>query len=474
MTVTEKSPVAAHPKPSNDSAVATPSWHRRFGGADAWVAVLTFSALCVAVLTKSVSLLEPDDYAYRASIIALTQGHLLLTDGQYQSLSQLLSSDGGPGIMQWVQTASGMWVSEKNPGYPFLAAPFQLLGLLKLVPLFYGALGCLGVYFGGRRWLGRWGGTWSVALFCSSGAAVVFAWRATMPTFTDASLVAAGAGTLLWTMLATERTARRRTMVGVLAFIALEAAVLVRYTNVVVLAVAGLAVLLTFRRARIPGRALVWWAASVGVLAGVILAFNQVVYGSATSTGYSAGLITFSLAAVSPNVMTMPAHLLKAMPMVVLGVGALGWMVVRVVRQAAGAVDPERGAIVRRDAVVGAALGAGWLGVWGLYAAYDWTVNIASGADATVQVVRFYVPAIGLIALLGAWLLAQLPRWLPAIALVIIVGLAAWSLASLSTGAVSGGGPGGMPVGGPARGLNGVGLSSPPGDTPGMPPSFGG
>ncbi|HZX97922.1 MAG TPA: hypothetical protein VFE92_00265 [Dermatophilaceae bacterium] len=50
-----------------------------------------------------------------------------------------------------------------------------------------------------------------VILFCSSGAALVFAWRATMPTFTDASLIAAGAGALLWTMLATERTVRLRT-----------------------------------------------------------------------------------------------------------------------------------------------------------------------------------------------------------------------------------------------------------------------
>jgi len=32
-----------------------------------------------------------------------------------------------------------------------------------------------------------------------------------MPTFTDASLIAAGAGALLWTMLATERTVRLRT-----------------------------------------------------------------------------------------------------------------------------------------------------------------------------------------------------------------------------------------------------------------------
>ena len=65
---------------------------------------------------------SPDDYAYRASIIALTQGHLVLGNADYQALLQQLSSRGSPGIVQWVQLPSGGWISEKNPGYPFLAA----------------------------------------------------------------------------------------------------------------------------------------------------------------------------------------------------------------------------------------------------------------------------------------------------------------------------------------------------------------
>jgi hypothetical protein len=171
----------------------------RFGRGEVLVAAAAFAALCVAVTARSTQLLEPDDYAYRASIIAMTQGHLLsLTNGQYQALLKQLSSGGGMGISQWVHMANGTWISEKNPGYPFLAAPFQALGMLRATPLFYGALGCLGLFFGARRWLGRWGGTWAVVLFCSSGAALAFAWRATMPTFTDAALIAAGSGALLW------------------------------------------------------------------------------------------------------------------------------------------------------------------------------------------------------------------------------------------------------------------------------------
>jgi hypothetical protein len=102
-----------------------------------------------------------------------------------------------PPLVQWVQLASGRWISEKDPGYPFLAAPFQALGIIRLAPLCYGAFGCLGLFFGARRWLGRFGGGAAVGLFCTSGAALLFAWRDYMPTFTDASLIAAGTGALL-------------------------------------------------------------------------------------------------------------------------------------------------------------------------------------------------------------------------------------------------------------------------------------
>ena len=433
------------------------------------MAAAAFAALCVAVLTRSAQLLEPDDYAYRASIIALTQGHWLsLTNAEYQTLLTQLSSGGGGGIAQWVHTASGTWISEKNPGYPFLAVPFQALGLLRVTPLFYGALGCLALFVGARRWLGRWGGTWAVVLFCSSGAAMAFAWRATMPTFTDASLIAAGAGALLWTMLATERTIRRRITVGLLAFVGLEAAVLVRYTNVVLLGVAVLAVLLVVRRAALPLRAVGWWLASVAALIAGVLGFDQLAYGNPVKTGYTSGLVTFSLASVLPNVQHMPARLVTSMPMVVLALGALGWLGVRAAGSRRRGTAPEVQTRYRRDAVIGAFLAAGWIGIWGLYAAYDWTARMGSGPGSDIHLIRFHLPALGLISLLGAWLLAQLPRWLPVVLLVVVIGLGARSYPQLVTGAPAGpGGPGGAPgIGGPSGPPPGFG--SPGGPPPGV------
>src|SRR5215472_7497239 len=280
------------------------------------LAVAAFAVLCMAVLSVAPQLVEPDDYAYRGSILAMTQGHVLtLSTIQARALAsqlaqlgpgQILGRPGGGSAgmawWQWVQLPGGRWISEKDPGYPFLAAPFQLLGIIRLVPLFYGALGCLGLFVGARRWLGRFGGTAAVGLFCSSGAALLFAWRDYMPTFTDASLIAAGTGVLLWTVLAEEAPVRRRTWIGLLGLVAIEAAVFVRYTDVVVLGcvVAALLVARWRRAAAVPRGALRWWLGSVALFAAGVAAFDDLVYGGPLTFGYRPGEITFSLGAVLP------------------------------------------------------------------------------------------------------------------------------------------------------------------------------
>ncbi|HEY4853943.1 MAG TPA: hypothetical protein VII22_24420, partial [Streptosporangiaceae bacterium] len=181
--------------------------------AEAAFAAAAFAALCAVVLSVAPQLgVEPDDGAYRASIVAMTEGDFLtLSTAQAETLAGRLGDNPAAPPNQWVELPGGRTISEKAPGYPFLAAPFQALGIIRWAPLFYGALACLGLFAGARRWLGRFGGPAAVGLYCSSGAALLFAWRDYMPTFTDASLVAAGTGTLLWALLATEASSRRRT-----------------------------------------------------------------------------------------------------------------------------------------------------------------------------------------------------------------------------------------------------------------------
>ena len=403
----------------------------RLGCVEAVLAALAFAALCAVVLSFAPQVgVEPDDGAYRASIVAMTEGHFLtLSSAQTNALAGELGD--GRGIpSQWVQLSEGRYISEKDPGYPFLAAPFQALGVIRWAPLFYGALACLGLFIGARRWLGRFGGLAAVGLYCSSGAALLFAWRDYMPTFTDASLIAAGSGALLWALLATEASSRRRTWAGLAGFAAIEVAAFVRYTDIVVLGCAVVTVVTAWRlrAARLPPATLCWWLASVAVFGAAVAIFDALVYGGPFTTGYQPGEVSFGLGALGPNFRYLPAHLMQAMPMVVLGLAGLVWIVARqlVTRRAGG----QAGAAARRDLWIGLALAASWFAVWGLYSAYYWTND---PSEDTLQTVRFYVPAIGAISLLGAWLVTRIPgrAWLAGLTSAVVVaamfGLGTWS-----------------------------------------------
>ena len=422
-------------------------------------ALAAVAALSVAVLTTAPALVEPDDHAYQASILAITQGHLLtLSTDQVHALGAQLAdvgsrqrlagnaNGGPPSLTQWVQLSDGRWISEKDPGYPYLAAPFQLLGVIRLAPLFYGALGCLGLFAGARRWLGDIGAAAAVGLFCSSGAALVFAWRDYMPTFTDASLIAAGTGALLWSLLAGEATARRRIWTGLLGFLALEGAVFVRYTDIVVLGCAVTAVLAVRWRhaASLPPEALRWWLGSVALFGAGVATFDDLVYGGPLASGYRPGEVTFRLGAIPANLRSMPVHLFQAMPVLVLGVAGLTWICRRRLRLRYATGEPHADA--RRDFAVGLALGASWCAVWGLYATYTWTTQPGL---TTLASARFYVPALAAMALLGAWLVVRLHAWLvvrlprrvpfatvAACVLVAAFGLGVWSFHAMLGGPV--------------------------------------
>ena len=418
--------------------VARPAARTRWDVAEAGLAVAAFAVLCLLVLRAVPYLPEPDDYAYRTSIVAMTDGHFFTLSGaQAQALAdqlapQLGGNQLGPGPgsppVQWVQLPDGRWISEKDPGYPYLAVAFQALGLIRLAPLFYAALACLGLYFGGRRWLGSFGGAAAVGLYCSSGAAILFAWRDYMPTFTEASLIAAGTGALLWVVLAAEASTRRRTWVGLAGFVALEAATFSRYTNVVVLGCAVIAVLVAWRQraARLPGSAVAWWLASVCVFGAGVAIFDTLIYGGPLQSGYRPGEITFSLSALGPNLRYMPARLIQAMPMLVLGLAGLAGIAViwlrSVVWLRGRRAGGQQAAVARRDLAVALALASCWAAVWVLYATYTWT---AAPGLSTLQAARFYVPALGSISLLGAWLLVRVPRRQPFVAVTTIVVVAA-------------------------------------------------
>jgi hypothetical protein len=415
-----------------DRAVAGERRGIRLVWVEAALAAATFAALCVVVLTVAPQIAEPDDGAYHHSIVAITTGYFLtLSSAQINALDAKMGGPAGQIPNQWVELANGRYISEKDPGYQFLAAPFEALGIIRWAPLFYGALACFGLFIGARRWLGRFGGLAAVGLYCSSGAALVFAWRMYIPTFTDASLIAAGSGALLWAVLATEASTRRRTWTGLAGFMAIEIATFVRYTDIVILGCAVVAVIVAWRlrASKLSLHMLCWWLASVALFGAGVAIFDDLVYGGPLTTGYQPGEVTFGLGAIVPNLRIMPAHLMQAMPMLVLGLVALAWIIARglVLRRAGG----QAGAVARRDLWVGLAVAASWFAVWGLYSAYTWTAD--DPTMVTLQVVRFYVPAIGAISLLGAWLVTRIPGrvWPAGLAsttvIAAIFGLGVWA-----------------------------------------------
>ena len=90
----------------------------------------------------------------------------------------------------------------------------------------------------------------------------------------------------------------------------------------------------------------------------------------------------------------------------------------------------EQAAAARRDLAVAVALAACWAAVWALYATYAWT---AVPFLSTLQAVRFYLPALGPISLLGAWLLVRVPRGQPLAVITtltvaaVLFGLGGWA-----------------------------------------------
>ena len=288
---------------------------------------------------------------------------------------------------------------------------------------------------------------------------MAFAWRATMPSFTDAALVATGAGALLWTFLAEDTSARRRTVVGLTGFVALEAAVFMRYTDIVVLLVAVVAAAVLFEKRTSPHGRL------RGGTARSLSSPGASRPSTSSSTEEPSRPATVRARSPSPrggptNLSHMPSYLVKAIPALVLGLAALIWMATRVVRAMSLGVDPAS-ATGRRDAVVGLVLAAAWFGLWALYSAYTWTAQkgasargatAVGGGGGAIHLIRFYLPAIGLIALLGAWLLMQLPKWLPALLLVVVATLGFSSFRSLTAvGAIGAPGSGGFPGGPPGQ-----------------------
>jgi hypothetical protein len=149
------------------------------------------------------------------------------------------------------------------------------------------------------------------------------------------------------------------------------------------------------------------------VFCAAVATFDTLVYGGLLRSGYRPGEITFSLSAVSANLRSMPTHLIQAMPLV-LTRRAGGHRPAVVARPPSGRRERRRLGGPCRRSRAGCLLGRHLGPVRDLY------MDHASGLS-TLQSARFYVPALGPIALLGAWLLVRVPRKQPPVAMITLL-----------------------------------------------------
>ena len=365
-------------------------------------AALGYLFTCIVVLAAPAKLPEPDDWSYRAQLEALRMGHVTLDATQFSAVELAMRRQGGA-ANQWVRLPGGRYLSEKNPGYCFLAAPFFLLGLIRLAPLAFLALGCAALWLAGRRLSNELGACAAVLLFLASPAVLVMAARPYMPTAAELSLVAAGLGFYAYCALAKEEPMRRRAWLGALAFALAGTAVPVRFTSALGLVLLAAHACLFMRANAVPARVLLLWACAAALPLALLAVYNVVVFGAplAHAYAYSHRMIAFTIAALADNLKLGPARewwAMPALPLAVIATGAYGWL------RPAGT----------RFALLFAAVLASY---WVAWAMYGWT-SMAYRAHVMVTI-RPLLPAVGAVALLGGPLLSR--RWpLAALALVAV------------------------------------------------------
>ena len=87
--------------------VARPAARTGWDVAEVCLAAAAFAVLCVLVLRAASYLPEPDDYAYRASIVAMTDGHFFtLSGGRAYALAVQLAPQLGGSRLGPVRTAA--------------------------------------------------------------------------------------------------------------------------------------------------------------------------------------------------------------------------------------------------------------------------------------------------------------------------------------------------------------------------------
>ncbi len=436
--------------------------HTNFNGSRVYglIALAGFFAAACLVIVVPDRFKEPDDWAYRAAVENFSQGRLTVDSTLHQQQVTAASHDGGQ-LVQYVQIGPDEWAFEKAPGYVYFLVPFYLIGFPQLANILLAAALALVIYLLLKELVNEKTACLGVLLILFTPAGLAMLQREYIDGFASAATTGIGGGLYIYYCLksATLKPKASAALLFSTGFF-LAAAIAVRYTDAVVVAVLGLHFVVTRlgmlkrgRRGEVVRETLLLGAGALIPLS-LLLWYHQTVFGSPFAYGYEYTRLNVKFAydyigdprswqIILENLKKMPGPILTGFPFLVLTIPAI---VISILQKAKTKIGQNRSTPTLGWSTLKPNLFwllLGWLvAVFGLYLMYEWTANQRVTGQPFIILARFYLPALLPMALFAALLVGRISVRI-AFALVItamILGGIVFGQASSQT--LHAGGPG--------------------------------
>jgi hypothetical protein len=403
-----------------------------------------FIVVMALVLSPSVQMPDPDDWAYYYGTKNFSQGNFVLND--YQVYREVMETQQHGGmLLQYLRLDKNDWVLEKAPGCIFYIMPFYKMGIPRWSNVVL-ALGMVIVTFILlKRWRDEKAAMIGSLLILFTPIALVMCNRIYMDTYSSLAMLAIGGGLYLYYHL--ERKRLRPSWKGgiilFLAFFFIAWSVIARYTNVLVAVILFLhLVVVRFIDWR-KGQGIKIFQEIIPIVIGIglplaaILLYDYYVFGSALKTGYSFSPypINFGfqyLGQVDANGVSIPGQIFTyniqgalrnwwiGFPLLIIGI--TGFFVILYFkffrkRMAAGKWSSLRDEFPWDLLLVL----IGWfVCVFVLYLTYEWTAGLKEGGGF-VLFNRFYLPGLFPVVIVCALIIARFPYKILIPVMIIIV-----------------------------------------------------
>ncbi len=422
------------------------SWLRQHVTIYQAIVGIGFIAATALVLTPSVQMPDPDDWAYYYGTKNFSQGNFVLDD--YTAYREVMETTQQGGILlQYLQLDRGKWALEKAPGCVFYLVPFYMMHIPRWSNILL-ALGMVIVTFILlKRLRDEKAAMIGSLLILFTPIALVMCNRIYMDTYSSLAFLAIGGGLYFYYHL--EREKLRSWGRGVLLFLAfffISWSVISRYTNLPIAVILFLhLVIIRFMDWRKKQNTrlkqdIIPIVLGIGIPLAAILLYDYFIFGSVFKTGYSFSPypIKFAfqyLGQVDLNGVSIPGQILTynwqgalrntliGFPLLIIGIP--GFFVILYFkffrkRLAAGKWSSLRDEMPWDIFLVL----IGWfICVFVLYLTYEWTAGLTEGGGF-VLFNRFYLPELFPVVIVCALIMARFPYKIlvPVLAIIVVFG----------------------------------------------------